>query len=88
MGNDSDDEPGPEPDDRRHDAWLSEPSFGDPDAWRCEASSDPDAWRVATDDDESWRGDVHLRNWPEWSAGPEYEMWRKARDEGRGTRGE
>lgn len=35
--------------------------------------------------DESWRGDCHPdeaeEEWPEWSAGPEYWMFRRMTDE-------
>jgi hypothetical protein len=63
----------PEPDDDAGEQpWSPELSLGDPDAWRGGASPDADAWR----------GTVHLGDWPEWNAGPEYLMWKRiAEDE-------
>ena len=54
--------------------WSAELSFGDPDAWRG-ADADPA--------DDAWRGDQPVvQEWPEWDAGPEYQMWkRRAEDE-------
>jgi hypothetical protein len=48
-------------------AWSPELTFGDPDAWRGDAPDTTDAWR----------GDLHSGAWPEWSAGPEYFMWKR-----------
>jgi hypothetical protein len=45
---------------------------------------DPDAWRGDVHESlaEPWRGTVHLEDWPEWTAGPEYLMWKRlAEDE-------
>jgi hypothetical protein len=40
---------------------------------------------VSSDEDESandaWRGDLHLDDWPENLAGPEYWLYKKQRDE-------
>lgn len=37
------------------------------------------AWspELSFGDPDAWRGDVHLDEWPEWSAGPEYRMWKR-----------
>ncbi len=32
-------------------------------------------------DNETWRGDLHLDDWPEDLAGPEYWLYKKQRDE-------
>jgi hypothetical protein len=32
-------------------------------------------------DSEAWRGDLHLDDWPENLAGPEYWLYKKQRDE-------
>ena len=32
-------------------------------------------------DCEAWRGDLHLDDWPENLAGPEYWLYKKQRDE-------
>jgi hypothetical protein len=32
-------------------------------------------------DREAWRGDLHLDDWPEDLAGPEYWLYKKQRDE-------
>ena len=32
-------------------------------------------------DSEAWRGDLHLDDWPESLAGPEYWLYKKQRDE-------
>ena len=32
-------------------------------------------------DGEAWRGDLHLDDWPENLAGPEYWLYKKQRDE-------
>jgi hypothetical protein len=32
-------------------------------------------------DDCSWRGDLHVEDWPENLAGPEYWLYKKQRDE-------
>jgi hypothetical protein len=47
---------------------ASELSFGDPDAWRGTVHPDADA---------AWRAELHFPEWPEWTAGPEYLMWKK-----------
>ena len=31
--------------------------------------------------DKAWRGDLHLDDWPENLAGPEYWLYKKQRDE-------
>ncbi len=42
-------------------------------------------WNAPDADDESvvemWRGDLHLDDWPENLAGPEYWLYKKQRDE-------
>jgi hypothetical protein len=42
-------------------------------------------WGAPDDSDESetesWRGTVHLDDWPESLAGPEYWLYKKQRDE-------
>lgn len=60
------DEWNPEP------AWTPELSLGDPDAWRSTSPEETDAL---------WRGDVHIEQWPEWDAGPEYQMWKRRVDD-------
>ncbi len=61
---------------------------------RAEWLGDAGAWRGASaagepDEEEGWRGEEHLRDWPEWDAGPEYHMWRRIaeRDRDREDRG-
>lgn len=67
--------------DGQDDAWDVEPS------WSPEMSlGDPDAWRGDgyAGSDESWRGDAGTAGrepWPEWDAGPEYQMWKRRVDE-------
>ncbi|HEX5180494.1 MAG TPA: hypothetical protein VGL90_04790 [Casimicrobiaceae bacterium] len=52
--------------------WSEEMSFGDQDAWRGELHHPaPDDWHV---DDTKW---------PEWDAGPEYQMWKRLADDER-----
>ncbi len=29
-------------------------------------------WKTAGAEEEAWRGDIHVDNWPEEMAGPEY----------------
>ncbi|HVE79718.1 MAG TPA: hypothetical protein VNA89_12675 [Gemmatimonadaceae bacterium] len=68
------------------------PEAADADAWRGELHRQDEAWRApVSPTDEScqtaptaeqepereWRGDLHLADWPEWDAGPEYRMWKK-----------
>jgi hypothetical protein len=41
-------------------------------------------WRAAEEEDQeenTWRGDLHLDDWPENLAGPEYWLYKKQRDE-------
>jgi hypothetical protein len=42
-------------------------------------------WGTPDEDDqadrEAWRGDLHLDDWPENLAGPEYWLYKKQRDE-------
>ena len=66
-----------------------EPWAGDADAWRGGVHGDDECWRAgvpeaaarsADDADHTWRGDLHLADWPEWDAGPEYLMWKTLRD--------
>jgi hypothetical protein len=41
-------------------------------------------WNPSDDEDEvdaAWRGDLHLDDWPENLAGPEYWLYKKQRDE-------
>jgi hypothetical protein len=42
-------------------------------------------WSTPEDDDqagsEAWRGDLHLDDWPENLAGPEYWLYKRQRDE-------
>jgi hypothetical protein len=42
-------------------------------------------WNTQDDDEqgasEAWRGDLHLDDWPENLAGPEYWLYKKQRDE-------
>jgi hypothetical protein len=41
-------------------------------------------WQEAEDEDQAdcvWRGDLHLDDWPENLAGPEYWLYKKQRDE-------
>jgi hypothetical protein len=41
-------------------------------------------WHMTNDEDEAdgaWRGEVHLDDWPENLAGPEYWLYKKQRDE-------
>ncbi|HUL02263.1 MAG TPA: hypothetical protein VLV16_03405 [Gemmatimonadales bacterium] len=50
--------------------WGFEPTFGDDEPWRGDLHRDADAWR----------GETHLPDWPEESAGPEYWMFKAAGD--------
>ncbi|HEX6809634.1 MAG TPA: hypothetical protein VF118_16730 [Gemmatimonadaceae bacterium] len=51
--------------------WSEALSFCDPDAWRGGVyDAAPDAW--LRDDDSEW---------PEWDAGPEYQMWKRLADD-------
>lgn len=53
-------------------------------------ATDAEAWRQgcrregAGDGDvaDGWRGGLHYDDWPEWSAGPEYHMWRRLAENG------
>lgn len=54
-------------------AWPSDGGADGDRGWRGEAQA---AWA-----DDAWRGDEHLADWPEWSAGPEYLMWKRAADD-------
>jgi len=41
-------------------------------------------WKDSVDEDQvdnTWRGDLHLDDWPENLAGPEYWLYKKQRDE-------
>lgn len=42
-------------------------------------------WSTPEDEDqaekEAWRGDLHLDDWPENLAGPEYWLYKRQRDE-------
>lgn len=41
-------------------------------------------WETSDDDDQAdseWRGDLHVDDWPENLAGPEYWLYKKQRDE-------
>jgi hypothetical protein len=73
---------------RSQDPWVP----GDGEGWRGELHRPDEGWRGPTSGaDESWRvpppspsetegewrGEVHLADWPEWDAGPEYRMWKK-----------
>jgi len=50
--------------------WSEELSFGDPDAWRGGVyDTAQDTWQ---------RNDTE---WPEWDAGPEYQMWKRLADD-------
>lgn len=40
-----------------------------------------DEYADSEDADESWRGDVHLDDWPEQLAGPEYWLYKNEQDE-------
>ena len=42
---------------------------------------DEDQWHDSEDADESWRGDQHLGDWPEESAGPEYKFYKKKQED-------
>jgi hypothetical protein len=42
------------------------------------ATPDDDGDQAET---EAWRGDLHLDDWPENLAGPEYWLYKKQRDE-------
>jgi hypothetical protein len=50
--------------------WGFEPSFGDDESWRGDLHLDADTWRA----------EVHLPDWPEEAAGPEYWMFKAAGD--------
>ena len=67
------DDDGPESERSVGSEWSPELSFGDPEAWRgnCRAETG-----------ESWRGDVHLVDWPVWDAGPEYFRWKRLAEGG------
>ena len=41
-------------------------------------------WQTLNEDDDAdgaWRGELHLDDWPENLAGPEYWLYKKQRDE-------
>ena len=67
-----------------------EPWAADADAWRGDVHGTDERWRAGVPDaarsadadaaDHTWRGDLHLEDWPEWDAGPEYLMWKTLRD--------
>ncbi len=38
-------------------------------------------WDSDTDEADGWRGEAHLRDWPEELAGPEYWLYKRMRDE-------
>lgn len=60
--------------DRTREPWLE-----DADAWRGGTTRNRLPWNItgARDDDDRWRGDAHLAEWPVWDAGPEYHMWKR-----------
>jgi hypothetical protein len=55
-------------------AWSPEISLGDPESWRGTVHPAGERWRASEDDDQ-WNA------WPEWSAGPEYRMWKRRVDD-------
>lgn len=62
------------------DDWLDGEWDPDPST----RGEDDAAWRDALGEwaqDEAWRGDEHMADWPEWSAGPEYLMWKRVADD-------
>jgi len=61
-------EPGDEPAEQ---SWSVEHPLGDPEAWRGGA---------ADEDADAWRGTEPPSEWPEWDAGPEYQMWKRKAD--------
>lgn len=46
-------------------------------SWRSHGSD----WHRPAEVRENWRGEVHLRDWPEELAGPEYWLYKRMRDE-------
>jgi hypothetical protein len=57
---------------------LRDGSPGDDQApWEGPADEQDD-WQGS---DDQWRGDTHLRDWPEELAGPEYWLFKNQRDE-------
>lgn len=51
-------------------------------AWPGDSLADGEAWRgCGSVDDDAWRGDAHSGEWPEWNAGPEYQMWKRLADD-------
>jgi hypothetical protein len=68
---------------RDADGWRGE-LHSESDAWRASLPVESESWRGGASDGEgsevAWRGEVHLEDWPEWNAGPEYKMWKKLKD--------
>ena len=67
-------------------AWRSDDASDDElerllaekrEAWRGVLHGEDEPWQPEADP-SAWRGDVHLPDWPESSAGPEYWMYRRA----------
>jgi hypothetical protein len=48
------------------------------DAWRPDDQGEDELERLFAEQREAWRGGVHLADWPEASAGPEYWMYKRA----------
>src|SRR5437588_719958 len=65
--------PGREPDNDEWDELFAEAR----EAWRGAVHLERESWRG---NDEGWRGDEHLADWPEHAAGPEYWMFKGMTD--------
>ena len=53
----------------------------DGESWRRDLHCADEPWRPVGDTEAGWRGDEHLAEWPEASAGPEYWMYKRAATE-------
>jgi hypothetical protein len=47
-------------------------------SWRSDDWADDELEDLFAQEREAWRGDEHLAEWPEASAGPEYWMYKRA----------
>lgn len=61
-------------------SWRSDDWADDDDTWRGDARLNAEPWR-ADPSEERWRGQEHLADWPESSAGPEYWMYKRAAED-------
>lgn len=75
MWQDSQDRDRPDDDWDVEPTWSSEMSLGDPEGWRGTIHLADESWRASENAGPEWTP------WPEWSAGPEYLMWKRRVDE-------